>query len=164
MPLKYMFAYPPETWQENYDVIVRRIEEEQKRLERQCAVFRTFDVAVTGFHNWDKIYHRKDKVLVKSNFKFDEQTDDLSDIDVFYFVDNNKSFVKINLATTDTLMLVPDSTAKLVAVLSDTKAAVFSSSDYCAIDFNELKNTNDYTFNMKTVEVKSKDDFLKFLE
>ena len=164
MPIKYLFAYPPETWQEKYDIIVERIEEEQKRLALQCDVYRTFDISSTGFHNWDKIYKYDNRVLVKSNFNFDAQTDELSDINVFYFFDNNKSFIKINLASTDTLMLIPDSTAKLVAVLTDKKAGFFGSAEYNKINFDELKRNHTFTFKMKTFEVNSKDDFLAIIE
>ncbi len=175
IPIKYLFKYPPETWQENFDKIEAEIEkerlriiEEEKLLAVQASVFRTFDVNNTGLHNWDRVYHRSDKILVKSNFKFDIPKDELDDVYetmfVYYFIDNNKSFVKIDLSSTDTLMLIPDNTAKLIAVISDKKAAIFSSSDYKKINFEKLKNSNDYAFNMKTINVKSKEEFLKFLE
>lgn len=78
-------------------------------------------------------------------------------------MENNKSFVKIPFGTLDNIMLIPDSTAKMIAVLSATEAAVFSSSDYCKINFDDLKTSGNYTFNMKTQAVTTIDYFIEML-
>jgi hypothetical protein len=165
MPLKYLFAYPPETWQQKYDEIMETIRKKEEWLAKQFEVYRTFEVSTTGFHNWDKIYKNQDKILVKSQFNFDKKIEgDMADLQIFYFLENNKSFIKFNYGEADSIMLVPDSTAKFVAVISDNEAAIFSSSDYKKINFDQLKNKNSsYTFNMKTVGISSKDDFSKLI-
>jgi len=164
MPLKHLFAYPPEKWQKEYDEIMEKIKREEERLALQFAVYRTFDVTTPGLHNWDKIYKRPDKIMVNGSFKFDKEiNEDLADLNIYYFVENNKSFVKIPYSSTDSLVLVPDSTAKFVAVLSNNEAAVFSSSDYAKIDFNQFKSNPAYTFNMKTKKINSKNDFLRLI-
>lgn len=165
MPIKHLFAYPPETWQEKYDEVMAKIKEEENRLATQFAVYRTFDVSTTGTHNWDKVYNRQDKVIVKAEFKFDKQLEEeLSEPDIYYFVENNKSFIKIPFSQRDSLMLVPDSTAKFIAVLSDKEAAVFSSKEHNKIDFDKLRTTPSYSFAMKTVAINSIEDFNKIAD
>jgi len=164
MPIRQLFALKPETWQNNYDVVMKRIEEEQKRMLRQCAVFRTFNISTTGTHNWDRVYHRKDKVYVNADFKFGNQIDEkLADIDIFYFVDNNKSFVKFSSFDTDSIMLVPDSSCRFVAVLSPTEAAIFSPKEYQGLDFSKITANQNMSFDMKTVKINSDEDIQKLL-
>jgi hypothetical protein len=165
MPIKQLFAFPAETWQKNYDDVMAKIKQEEERLAAQFAVYRTFEVNTTGFHNWDKVYSRTDKVLVKGDFKFDKKIEgDLGDIEIYYFVEDNKSFIKFPHSAADSLMLVPDNTAKFIAVLSATEAAVFSSAEYNKLNFDQLKSNPVYTFNMKTVAINSKDDFMHLVK
>lgn len=165
MPMKHLFAYPPETWKEKYDEVIAKIEVEEKRLASQFAVYRTFEVGRTGFFNWDRIMKMKDNLMVNSEFKFDKDIGELSDLDIFYFVDSNKSFTKISYNNSDSIMIAPDSTAKFIAVLSDTEAAFFSSNDYNKINFEKLKKSKmpSHTFKMKSVPINSRDDFEKII-
>ncbi len=164
MPMKHLFAYPPEKWQNDYDEIMEKIKREEERLAMQFAVYRTFNVTTPGFHNWDRVLKQPSRITVKGDFKFDKEiSEDLAAIDIYYFIESNKSFVKIPYSNVDSLMLVPDSTAKFVAVLSNNEAAFFSSNEYNKIDFNQLKANPAYTFNMKTKKINSKDDFLSLI-
>lgn len=166
MPMKHLFAYPPETWKEKYDEVMAKIAVEEKRLASQFAVYRTFEVGRTGFFNWDRIMKMKNNIMVNSEFKFDKEIEgELADIDIFYFVDNNKSFTKIKYSNTDSIMIAPDSTAKFIAVLSDTEAAYFSTEDYNKINFEKLSNSSlpSYTFKMKSVPINSRNDFEKLI-
>lgn len=72
MSLKVLFANSPETWKNDYDQIMKQIRKEEERLRMQYAVYRTFDVAVTGFHNWDVFYKRDDRIAIKADFRFDK--------------------------------------------------------------------------------------------
>ena len=148
-----------------YIPVFDKIKKEEERLALQFAVYRSFDLTATGFHNWDRVYHRSDKVIVKGTFNFDKEIEGINDLDIYYFVENNKSFVKIPYSSSDSLMLVPDSTAKFIAVLSDKEAAVFSSNEYIKINFEQLKSNSNptYSFNMKTVGINSREDFDKLL-
>jgi hypothetical protein len=163
MPIKHLFAFPKEEWQKKYDQVMARINEEEKRLASQFAVYRTFEVNSTGYHNWDRVYNRQDKIIVKGDFKFDKSIEDLADLEIYYFVENNKGFVKFTYSKADSIMLVPDSTARFVAVVSETEAAIFSNQEYNKINFSQLKNKQSCTFNMKTVAINSKDDFMQLL-
>ncbi len=164
MPLKHLFAYSAEKWQQDYDEIMEKIKIEEERLAMQFAVYRTFEVTTPGLHNWDRVLKLPSRIMVKGDFKFDkEMNENLASVDIYYFIEDNKSFVKISFSSTDSLMLVPDSTAKFVAVLSNNEAAFFSSAEYNKIDFNQLKANPAYTFNMKTKKINSKDDFLSLV-
>ncbi len=165
MPLRTLFAQNPEDWQSKYDQIMASIRQEEERLKMQASVFRTYDVTGTGFHNWDKVYNREDKIDILAEFKFDREiSQDMGDMMVYYFVENNKTFVQINSNLKDQkIMLVPDSTAKFVAVMSDTEAAIFSSSEYKKLDLSKLKTSGKHIFEMKTYKISSKDELVSLL-
>jgi len=166
MPMKHLFAYPPETWKEKYDEVMAKIEAEEKRLASQFAVYRTFEVGRTGYFNWDRIMKMENNIMVNSKFKFDKEIEgELTDIDIFYFVDNNKSFTKISYNNADSIMIAPDSTAKFIAVLSDKEAAYFGTKDYLKINFDKLRKSESpsYTFKMKSVPINSREDFKKLV-
>ncbi len=165
MPLRALFAQKAEDWQKNYDQIMASIRTEEERLKMQASVFRTFDVTGTGFHNWDRVYHREDKIDILADFKFDRDVEQLiGDMDIYYFVENNKTFVQINPNAEDKkIMLVPDSTAKFIAVMSDTEAAIFSAKEYNKLDLNKLKTDGKFTFNMKTFKISSKDQLVDLM-
>jgi hypothetical protein len=166
MLMKHLFAYPPDTWKEKYDEIMAKIEAEQKRLAAQFAVYRTFEVGRTGYFNWDRIMKMENNIMVNSEFKFDKELEkEANEINIYYFVDNNKSFTKIKYNNSDSIMIAPDSTAKFIAVISDTEAAYFSSKDYNKINFEKLKKskTPSYKFKMKSVPINSLDDFKELI-
>ncbi|OQY00303.1 MAG: hypothetical protein B6I20_08980 [Bacteroidetes bacterium 4572_117] len=165
MPLKQVFKLMPDDWKNEYKIINEQIAERKRKLEMQKQFLRTYRIDQTGWHNWDVISKRQDKILVKADFKFDKEIDSET-LPLMYFTDNNKSYVKIPYSDWDKIMLVPDSTAKFVAVLSDKEAAVFTATDYNAINFNELSKNKEpsYTFNMKTIKINNHDDFLKIMK
>ncbi|MEA2043184.1 MAG: hypothetical protein U9N85_11640, partial [Bacteroidota bacterium] len=133
--------------------------------EKQAAVYRTFKVNTTGLCNWDRIMKQSQPLFAKSNFTFDKTTDEaFADIDVYYFVRNNETFSRFNLATTDSIQIAQDSTAQFVAVLSDNEAAVFNAEAYSKIDFDKLRTEKEYTFNMSSVTINSKDDIVDLLK
>lgn len=164
MPLRVLFATSPDKWQEEYEQVMKRLEEEYQRFDMQAAVYRTFDVSTTGYHNWDRIYKVTEPFFVKSNYKFNKELDlEANNYDIFYFVDNNQSFIRYRLIQGDTINFAPDSSSRLIAVLSPTEAAV------CPIledvgDFEKLRGKGEHTFTFKTVAINSKEDFLKILE
>jgi hypothetical protein len=162
MPIKQLFAFPADDWQKKYDEVMAKIKVEEKRLAAQFAVYRTFEVKATGYHNWDRVYNRQDKMIVKGDFKFDKNIEEMADLEIYYFVEGNKGFVKFPFKS-DSIMIVPDSTAKFVAVISETEGAVFNSKEYNKIDFSKLKYKQTCTFNMKTIAINSKEDFMKMV-
>jgi len=163
MMLKEVFKQMPEDWQKEYENTLKKIADAEAMLANQAKVFRTFDIEQTGFHNWDKVYHREDKIIVEADFNFEKQDIDKELIPIVYFIENNKSYVQISFQDWQKIMLVPDSTAKFVAILSETEMATFSNSDYQKLDFSALTSSKKHAFKMKTVKITKKEDFINSL-
>ena len=153
----------PDDWQAEYEITQTKIAEAQARLDAQAAVFRTFNIDQTGFHNWDRVYHREDKIFVEADFNFENAELNKAGVPIVYFVEGGKSYVQVPFKDWKKLMLVPDSTAKFVAVLSETEIATFSNAEYQKLDFSALATNKKQTFDMKTVQINSKDGFIEAL-
>jgi hypothetical protein len=163
MPLKVLFATSPERWQQEYEQVLERIDEEQRRLEAQAEVFRIISINNTGLYNWDKLLNREEQFLVQADYNFTKALDtEIADYDVYYFMNNNQSLIRYKLRVNDTITMVPDSSSALLVVTSPQEAA------FCRIaedtdDFETIRKKGMHTFNMKTIEINSKDDLLSVL-
>ena len=164
-PLKEVFKQMPEDWKNEYEIVQKQIAETKRRLAMQKQFLRTYKIDQTGFHNWDVINKRDDKILVKADFQFQKKELDIKTIPLMYFTDNNQAYVKIPYRDWDKIKLIPDSTAKFIAVLSEDRAAVFTTKEYNNIDFKELRSKKEasYTFTMKTKKITDRNDFLKMM-
>lgn len=164
MPLKALFATTPERWQEEYEQVLERMEEEQRRLDRQAEVYRTFSVNATGFYNWDRIMKMPGNFYIVANYEFDQKPEtEFEAADIFYFTDNKQTFTRFKMQQGDSIRIAPDSTAIMLTVVSPTKAAV------CRLEndipsYEKLSSKGNHTFKMKTIEINAKEDLLSALE
>ena len=166
MLLKDVFKKMPEDWKNEYEIVQKKVAERERRLSMQKQFLRTYKISTTGLHNWDVINKYENKILVKSDFKFQNKEIDAETVPLMYFTDNNQSYVKIHYADWNTIKLIPDSTAKFVAVLSNKEAAIFTSEEYNKLNFEELSSKKEalQTFAMKTKKINSREDFLNMMK
>ncbi|MCK5535805.1 MAG: hypothetical protein KAI79_03210 [Bacteroidales bacterium] len=163
MPLKVLFAVPPNARKEEYEKVLEEIRVEKERLAMQAKVYRSFKVSSPGYHNWDMVYHRSKVIAAKANFKFDIELDKDAVPQVFYFLDSNKTFVYIQNWQNDSIMMTPDSTAKYIAVLSQNKAAIFNASKYQALNFDEIEKTGIIEIPLTSFDINSPEDIMKIM-
>ncbi len=161
MKLKEVFKQMPDEWQKEYEATLTKIAEAEARIAAQAQVFRSYDIVQTGYHNWDKINNREDKIIVNADFNFESKELDKETIPLVYFFENNQSYIQIPYSDWEKLMLINDSTAKFVAILSETEMATFSNSEYKKLNFSNLSQTKKHVFKMKNAKIATKEDFLK---
>jgi hypothetical protein len=163
MPLKVLFSLTPDARQEDYDKVLEEIRQEKERLAMQAEVYRTFSVNSIGTHNWDMVYHRKNVIVAKADFKFDTELEKGFTPRIYYFLDSNRSFVEITNWQSDSIMLDRNSTCKYVAVLSSNKGAIFNSTQYNALDFDKIKEQKNISFELKSFDITNIEDIKKIL-
>lgn len=166
MPLKYLFRNTPEYWKQNYEDALAEVKELEDKLKFEADVYRTFSLNQFGMHNWDVIKKFDSPVLVKGNFEFDKNFErPLEELQMYYFVSNNKSFVKFSKNYWDKIQLVDDSTAHIMTFLGGREIAVFSNEDYKKIDLQTLATSEQptVTFKMKSVTLESPEDIKTML-
>jgi len=163
MPIKTLFSQPAEKWKTDYDQIMKNFDEQIEKMKFMADVYRSFEVEVTGYHNWDVVEKRPEKVVVSGDFNV--KFDDASTPVIYYFLAGNKSFVKIPKEDWGKLQIVPDSSAHLLAVLNTKTVAVFTNEQYRKINFDSLRKVQNpvYSFKMISKPVSSSDEIKKMI-
>lgn len=168
MPLKTLFAFPPEKWANDYQAVIAKIEEERKRAEIMADVFRSFEISQLGIYNWDKLLLEEDRIIVKGQFEFPVEVNErLSDIEVVYLTGDKKGLIKFPSYAWDQMAIQDDPNASLFAIMPGNTLALYAPSQYREIDFETLRKQEKpgYTFAMKgnQTPVRSEADFRQML-
>ena len=71
MPLKVLYAYSPKYLKDNYEEAMKKLEEENMRLELEAKVYRSFQVNRLGILNYDALYKAKDPIYANVDFILD---------------------------------------------------------------------------------------------
>ena len=167
MPLKSLFAFPPEKWKNQYVATMKEVKKERERVKRMANLYRTFEVNQFGLYNWDKMMKEEGRVVLDARFDFPTDINNkLTSLDVIYISGDNKSVVTFPKISWDKMALMPDTKARLFAILPDNKVAIFRSQRYAFLDFVSWRKTQtpQYQFVMEEEkEVKTAADLRKVL-
>ena len=154
MPLSTLFAFPPEKWQNEYEAIMAKVEEERKRSQMMASLLRSFEVDQLGIFNWDKLLKESERVMVNADFAWPVQVNDrLNVIEVVLITGDNRSVIKYPSYSWDALALLPDPDARFFAVLPGNQVAIYPPEQFSKIDFAGLRQSADpapYGFGMKS--------------
>lgn len=165
MPIKALFKFPPDYWEKNYEAGMEKMREEQKRLRLQADAFRSFEISGFGIYNYDKLMNEEDRVVVKAEFKAEQQNNELYEMDfVFYLPEDNKTVVKLPRRDWDKVALLPNNAARFLTILPNGGIGLYSAKQYQQIDFDALRQqpTPNYTFDLvKTIDKLESADQLK---
>ncbi len=167
LPLQRVLRRRPNQWQEAYASIQKEIEVEQRRLETQAQVFRSYDVKQMGWCNWDRIQKRFETVQLAANFTWpgsDRETG--QEKMVYYFIDNQTSYIRVRENDWPMVSLSEDKTAFFLAVIGADSIAIFDTQQYSAIDFGALKKQKEPKLDvpMKLYVTQGKEGLRRLLE
>lgn len=150
MPLKYLLAFTPESWQKNEAQNMASIRAEQERIRTTTQIYRTFSVNNFGLYNWDKLMKEDNNVVLNADFKFPTAfNEQLGVPDIVFISGDNRSVITFPKAQWQNLGLVPDKGGRLFAVLTNGKLAIFDKNEYANLNFAALRQTPQYAFILK---------------
>lgn len=168
MPLKTLFAFSPEDWQQRRAATLAQIKTDQMRVKQMADVYRTFEINQFGLYNWDKLMKENGAVVVDANFDFQAViNNDLTTLDVIYISGDNRSVITFPKLSWDKMALIPDDKARLFTVLPDHKIAIFTPQQYKKLDFTLWQNQKSppqYLFKMTTKTAKTTADLKQLLQ
>jgi hypothetical protein len=145
MPLKSLFASPPEVWEQNYQAAMAKVAEEEQRLQAEAAVFRSYELSSMGIYNFDKLM-KQEQITVQAQFKAEGQA--IEDL-VFYLPEDNRTVIRSSKSDWASLPLLPNNKARFVSVLSGGHLAIFSAEEYQKLDFQALKTQGQVEINLR---------------
>lgn len=168
MPLKALFAFPPEKWEGDYLSTMKKVVAEQERLKTMAEVFRSFEVAQLGIFNWDRLKRTEESVYLTGSFSVDKDLDNpLTELMMIYLPGDNRSVYKFPKDRWKQMVLAPDDKGKIFCILPNNQIGLFTPAQYRKIDFKALKQMEkpEYYFEMKVKDlvINSEDDLAGML-
>ncbi len=140
MPLKDLFAFSPKDWKRNYKATMLKIKEEEERLKLMAAVYREFEIDRLGIYNWDKLLKMEESIQLEANFRFPIQLNEkLTEPEVVYITENNRSVIKFPKAVWSAVNLLPNDRGRFFCLLPDQQLVVFSKEQYQQLDFEKIR-------------------------
>ena len=146
MPLRSLLSFKPEYWENHYEEAMEKVKKEQKRLQTEARVYRTFKASSLGFSNFDRLLKLKDPLKVKACFTVDSsyrsKTYNLKR--VFCLPGDNRSVVQFKVKDTNRVMLdAADSNYRFTTVLPGNRLGMFPMDQYRNLNFDSLKRVKD---------------------
>jgi len=168
MPLRHLYRYSADEWNNNYDHIQAQIQEDNERMQTMGDVVRSFEVREFGIYNYDVFLKENDGLMVHADFMFDQPVEDLSSIEVVVLLDDRDGFIKYSPQQWRYFGISPSKRPTIFALLPGKKLAVYPYDDYAKIDFDGLNRQSEpwFTFKLKTLPaaINNADDMLKAIE
>jgi len=154
MPLKTLFAFPPEKWKNDYEATMAKVYKEQERLKTMAEVYRTFEVQEMGIYNWDRLVKMEESVLLSADFSVSTE-DPLAELTMIYISGDNRMVVKFPKEKWPDLNLLEDKKGRIFCLLSAQKIALYPASEYQKIDFDALRKAENpkHHFEMKNIDL-----------
>lgn len=138
-PVKSLLAFSPSYWKNKYNLAVRKAIEEEMRKQKIADVFRTLEVHRFGVYNVDKLQREEDYVQVKVQPQFDEDITIKGDLEIYYLSEMYRTVVKYPVNEWNNITLLPDTDARIFAVLPGNKIALVEKGVLEKMDFNALQ-------------------------
>jgi hypothetical protein len=141
MPLKVLYAYSPKYLKENYEEAMKKLEEENMRLELEAKVYRSFQVNRLGILNYDALYKAKDPVYAHVDFELDFVDDQqmYEGGKVFLIPEGRRSVLTLRSFTNQYLALdKSDKQIKMFTLLPGGEVGIIDSTQIKVLDFNKF--------------------------
>ena len=134
----------------NFRAGVEQLKNEEALIENRKTFVRLASVRGFGRYNYDIMWKRKNTVELKADFEIEDTPDMVKDKTMIYLItDNGRTVVSLPRRNWDKFRFDPDADNKLLAVMPDNSAALFTESDFEEQEEELLEaNGNDFVFSL----------------
>jgi hypothetical protein len=139
MRIAGLLKFPPNYWKTQYAQAMEQLRIEEEKIAKVADVFRLVEVSQFGIYNYDRYLkdREEDVVVVAADFKMEKAKDTPN---MVYYINNaDRAVMKYTPSQWEKVALVPDSTVRIFAVMSDYSIAVYDKGKYQKIGFKALK-------------------------
>jgi len=152
----------------NYKAGVDQLRNEEALIENRRTFVRLAAVRGFGKYNYDIMWKREDMIAINADFEMEAVPDMVKDKSMIYLItDNGRTVVSLPKRNWDKFRFSPKADNKLVAILPDNTAAVFTENDFEEQEV-ELLNADgdDFVFSLDKREdkIESLDDLDRLIE
>lgn len=152
----------------NYRAGIEQLKNMEALIENRKTFVRLAAVRGFGRYNYDIMWKIKDAIALKADFEMADVPDMVKDKTMIYLItDNGRTVVNLPKRNWDKFRFSPAADNKLLAVLPDNTAAVFTESDFEEQEDEMISaNGNSFVFSMdkKDEKIESLEDLDGLLE
>ena len=142
-------------------VIKGREKEEEKRVEKEDALVRSFEINRFGIYNWDRFYKDSNVLLVDASFDFDTVGIDFNSITVFLITGKDKTaVVKYPKENWSRFSFNPNDPNILIAILPGMKIGILEEEYFHSLNIEKIKKEGAHTFKMKILTEQASEETL----
>jgi hypothetical protein len=144
-------------------------EAEMARLSKMADAFRTLEIGGFGIYNSDRLL-KQENIAAQLNFNYEDQWAEQGQMvrEVYLVPTDSRSVIKLTRSDWAKAPFPVGTKARVVAVLPNSRIAVFSEQQFAAIDVKALRSAEkpQITFDMKVLPnpMASQEDLLKALQ
>lgn len=114
-----------ESQMKEYNIVLQKMEEEKKRIERQGDLLNTFTAKKMGIYNIDRLYKAPELESLPITFDFEQNIEKrINKIELFGVYEEENSVVKYEMKEWNTVGFSRNKSMKLIAMLPGDKVAV----------------------------------------
>ena len=134
----------------NFRAGVEQLKNEEALIENRKTFVRLASVRGFGRYNYDIMWKRKNTVELNADFEIEDTPDMVKDKTMIYLItDNGRTVVSLPRRNWDKFRFDPAADNKLLAVMPDNSAALFTESDFEEQEEDLLQaNGNDFVFSL----------------
>jgi hypothetical protein len=138
---------------EQYDSVAIYVQQEKDRLEAQADVLNEFEIEKLGVHNIDQLINNGTMLALKTDFDFlGEINPYFSRVQVYFLNHDLNTVQSYGLIDWDKVYVQPGSNTTVLAVLSDSRVAIFDGSEFAKLPLGAFVESGEtYKFKMKIV-------------
>ncbi len=135
---------------------VELLQNQEALIENRKTFVRMAAVRGFGRYNYDRMWKIKNPVALNADFEIEDTPDMVKNKTMIYFItDNGRTVVNLPKRDWDKLRFDPNADNKILAVMPDNSAAVFTESDFEAQEEELMEaNGNDFVFSLDKKENK----------
>jgi len=135
-----------------YETLKKARVEEEKRLDNEADLMRSFKLSNFGVFNWD-IWKNPNRKRFVANFNFGQHTKKhINKVSVFLIAGTVRSVIRYFKKDFDKFSFNPEDNNMLIAILPGNKVAYFTKEDFKNIDMTQLGEQSSFTFNMTVLD------------
>jgi hypothetical protein len=152
MPLKLLYAYSPQYLKKNYEEAMKKLQEENERLELEAKVYRSFQVNRLGILNYDALYRAKEPVYAMVDFTIDFIKDQemYNDGKVFFVPEGRRSVLTLQSFQNQSLALdKADKQIRMFTLLPGGEVGIIDSTEVLKLDFDKIASDSESKINLK---------------
>ena len=168
MPLKDLFAFPPEKWINDYKGAMAAIEKEVEYLNTMASVYRSFKINDFGIFNWDRLVKEEEAIPLVAEFEFDREWTSLSAEPVVNYIScDGRCLIKYPKSDWHKFRLMEADDGLLFCLFPDQTFQTFTQAEFAQIDYKEMEKLTgkNYTFQLfHNGKIHSKEDLMQLVQ